>query len=420
MKRTVEILVMLLTLNMFLVTASLAQVYGSVSVAGGYSDNLFRSANFTNDGAGLASLKLGYEPGENWLLQYSGYGSMFQSYAERNYTVHNLGAMYYAQLQDNAVTTLTLYAGASSRFDRSSYSYYDYTQWLGRARVRHNFTQTSFLTGSYQLRQRRYPDFNDLSYIEHYASLAFSISFQTRTSVRLSMDYGVKNYSSLSVVNNDNTDGGGMPGGGMGHGGMGGGDNIGGNSHMEDEWNGMRRHYAGSNEDVHYLVYDNPSSNQAVVRFRVAQSLWEKAGIRFQYEHRINLADRGRSYIGNTVDYLGEEELFDDPYSYEGPGGLVTFTQLMPLSMKITLSTEVYDKTYSYPVIAVDPDVQSEEARKDLEFLAWIRWEKGFPGFGMLDQVSVYTTYYFVRNQSNTPFFDYYANSVQIGILGDF
>ncbi len=421
MRVSAIIIAAFLVLNALLTMASLAQVYGSVSVAGGYSDNLFRSANSTDDGAGLASLKLGYEPGENWLVQYSGYGSMFQSYAERNYTVHNLGAMYYTSLQENDATTLNLYAGASSRFDRSAYSYYDYTQWMGRAKVRHNFTQTAFLTGSYQLRQRRYPDFNDLSYIEHYASMAFSISFQTRTSVRVGLDYGVKNYASLSVADNGNNSGDGTPGGGgMGHGGMGGGDNIGGNSHMGDRWNGMRRHYAGTNEDVHYLVYDNPSSNQAVVRLRVAQSLWKKAGIRVQYEHRFNLADRGRSYIGNTVDYLGEEELFDDPYSYEGPGGLVTFTQLMPLSMKMTVSAEVYDKTYSYPVVAVDPDVQSEEQRKDLELLAWVRWEKGFPGFGMLDRVSLYTTYYFIRNQSNTPFFDYYANSIQIGILGDF
>ncbi|NOY05571.1 MAG: hypothetical protein GXO82_02890 [Chlorobi bacterium] len=420
MKELLKAFAVLLTLNLFLTTVSLAQMYGSVSVSGGYSDNIFRSANSTDDGAGLASLSLGYEPGESWLVQYSGYGSLFQSNSDRNYTIHSLGAMFYTPLQDKDVTTLSLYAGASSRLDRSSYSYYDYTQWLGRVKVRHNFTPTAFLTGSYQLRQRRYPDFNDLSYVEQYASLAFSISFQTRTSVRLSMDYGLKNYSSLSVVAEDNTSGGGTPGGGNGHGGMGGGNNIGGGSHMEDGWNGMRRHYAGGSGDVHYLVYDNPSSSQAVLRFRVAQSLWENAGIRFQYEHRFNLADRGRSYIGSTVDYLGEEELFDDPYSYEGPGGQVAFTQLMPWSMKVVLSAEVYDKTYSYPVIAVDPDLQSEEERKDLEFLSWVRWEKGLPGFGMLERISISTTYFFIRNQSNTPFFDYHANSIQIGVRGDF
>ncbi|MBE0644698.1 MAG: DUF560 domain-containing protein [Bacteroidetes bacterium] len=419
-----------------------AQWLGTVSIESGYDDNMFHNYNAAAAASTDFTLMYGFFPEEgNWALNYSGVLTTFSQYAERMYSTHTLGTSWTHQYGENDVNNVTILGVGSMRFDREDYTLYDYTQMVGSVSLRQQVMGDLPVLASYRARYRSYPNFGELSYLEHFASIGTMLFFESRTSVRLQADLGFKNYiSSVTVVDPTSSgftspqtgltvDGGGNGGGGNGNagGGNGGsGSSGGGNSGIGNgAGNGSGRMAVGGpgggmESSVEYLVFEEPSTSQLSTWINIGQGLTDGTGLSLRYLQRWNLTDRGRAFIGGAVDFIGEEELFDDPYSYESKEFTLTLTQVLPWTMKLRAGGYYLYKTYGYPS-TLDYSDPSVPSRNDDRMGGWLTVSKAIGGNWLLfSGLDISLGYVYLRNQSNTSYYDYSSNSVTLGISTDF
>ena len=176
----------------------------------------------------------------------------------------------------------------------------------------------------------------------------------------------------------------------------------------------------GMDPSVEYLVYDEPSTRQLSAWVNVGQSLTDNIGLRLRFLQRWNLNDRGRAFVGGAVDFIGEEELFDDPYSYESSELSITLTYLLPWSMTLRTGGYYFFKDYNYPA-TLDYADPFATLRNDERTGGWFRIGKRIGGAWLLfNGLDVSIGYSYLRNQSNTGYYDYSSNSLTLGIGTDF
>jgi hypothetical protein len=403
-----------------------AQWLGTISIEGGYDDNMFRNYTAAGTASTDVTLMYGFFPDDrNWALNYTGNLTSFARYPERLYSTHSLGASWAMPYGENEAHSLAFMGIGSFRLDGKEYALYDYSQMQASALVRHRILDDVPLLASYRLRYRKYPNFGELGYIEHFATVGSMVFFESRTSVRLQAELGFKNY--LRSVNHNSFPGGtgftspsvltvdGLQGGGWGggNGGWGGGGGAG-RMDMGDRFGG------GMDRSVEYLVYEEPSTSQLSTWINLGQGITESTGLSLRYLQRWNLTDRGRAFIGGAVDFIGEEELFDDPYSYESSELTLTLTQVLGWGMTLKAGGLYQHKSYGYPSTLdySDPDVAD---RLDTRAGGWLTITKSLGGGWLLfDGLDLSLGYVYLRNQSNTSWYDYHSNAISLGISTDF
>lgn len=407
-----------------------AQWLGSLSIESGYDDNMFRNYSASSALSTDFSLSLGYFPEDaDWAANYSGSLTTFSEYPERLYSTHTIGTSYALSYGDNDENTFSVVASGSFRIDQPDYELYDYSQALGYASLKHKLFDNLPLMLSYRARYRSYPNFGELSYLEHFSSLGTMMFFQTRTSIRIQADLGIKNYSS-SFSSSTGGDGSGfapesggltLDGGGPGGNSDGSGNRSGNGGGMNGEGSGRRGINAGGNQQgmeqgVEYLVYDEPSTSQLRTWINIGQSLAQGTGLSVRFLQRWNLAERGRAFVGGAVDFIGEEELFDDPYGYESSELSVTLTQLLPWSMKLQTGGYYIFKEYDYPS-NFDYSDPEQVLRTDERMGGWVTLQKPIAGDWLLfSGLNLSLSYVYLRNQSNTSYYDYFSNALSLGI----
>jgi hypothetical protein len=205
--------------------------------------------------------------------------------------------------------------------------------------------------------------------------------------------------------------------------------NGGGNGNGRDPGNmngggwGQRRIGMGGatmNPDLTYLVYEEASTRQLRLWTNIGQSLGESTGLRLRYQQRINLNSRGRAFVGGAVERIGEEELFDDPYSYESSEATLTITKLLPWNMRAQASVFSFVKSYSYAAF-IDEEGNGGGARADHRYGGWIQLQKPIVGEWLIFRgLDLSLHYMYLRNESNSPWYDYFSNTVGLGLSTDF
>lgn len=426
----------IIAVTILLVTASAlqAQWLGTFSIESGWDDNMFRNVNATEATLTDLSLMYGYFPDDdNWAINYAGALSSFAQYPERLYSTHTVGASWAIPYGAEDDHSLTFMGAGSMRLDGAEYELYDYTQALVSASIKQRFISDIPILASYRLRYRRYPNFGELSYLEHFASLGSSVFFESRISIRVQADFGFKNYlqSSLTAIPTGSgfaptsssgalaVDGG---GGGGGNGGSGGGGGNGGSGWGGGNGSGRMGmgERSGMGGTVQYLMYEEPSTSQLSAWINIGQGLSETTGLSLRLLQRWNLTDRGRAFVGGAIDFIGEEELFDDPYSYESSEGSLILTQVLGWGLKAKVGGMYAKKGYAYPA-SLDYSDLSAPTRADERFGGWLTLEKTLSGSWLLfDGFTIALNYAYLRNQSNTSYYDYRSNALGLGISTDF
>ena len=411
------------TISLFIGTlATSMQLYaqwsGSLGLSGGYADNAF--SNYLTAPASMysGSLLFGYFP-ENgrWASSYSGSYNTFGQYADRNYSTHQLTASYSIPYGEEQRHALTFALAGGMRFDNSAFTMYDYRQAVAALNWKHVFEDLFSGKLGYRAHFRTYPNFLDLSYLEQSASLSLSRSFATKTSVSMDVSVGNKEYQSLSTSTTTSAftasnaffhfdddrakDPNHRPNFPHDRG-------IRGIDFHRDETQGIQ-------SNVQYLVYEQPTTMQLCASLKIAQSLGEETGISARYFQRWNLTDRGRAFVGGAVDFIGEEDLFDDPYSYESKELALTLTRYLPFSLKGELSALYSVKQYPYPnnldYTSSAPD------RADTRFGLTVSLEKSMDdSWFVFEGTTLMVEYLYQRNQSNTAYYDYHSNVITLGI----
>ncbi len=384
-----RLVVLSLTVVVTTLVAS-AQLRTTVGVYSSYDDNAFRNYLGQDDYVATSALSFEYQPEEsNLTLFASGNVNLFKQYSDRRYFSNLLGFSYNRPYSEDDQNTWNTGASYFLRFNRQTYEYFDYTQLVGYLNVKHylDYSEGILSRAGYRFRYRNYGTLEEFSYAEHYAFVQVSKFFETKTTVVAELDLGNKNYVSSNARAVNST---GMGGGMMGRGA--------------------------------FMSYSSPSTTQLLGIVRVAQGITSATGLSLQYLRRIDLSERTRFLTGGVVDFQGDEELWDDPYGYQGNEYNATVTQLLPWDVSLRGSVDYLDKQYARAVfLPSDTDVPTGPIRSDKRWIGGIELKKKFDAaWGFVNDVVVSMSYFNQQNKSNDLYYDFRSNTFSMGVQVQF
>lgn len=370
-----------------------AQFSPNLEISTYYDDNLFRSPYELNDLVSDIDLKLNYQiPNSNLHLYYNPDIILFNNYSERNFSLHGIGLSYFKDLNEEESRVFYLGAEYNKRINKSELDFYNYNQFYGYANMRFDLN-LFFLKLGYNYRYRDYMNFSDLTNSRQYIFAQINKALPSRTSIILEADLGRKSFAgskSLTSVYEDY------------------------NSYTQGR--GKGRGATGVVTDTNYTsvtqTFKAPSLDQFVLLARVAQSLHPKVGIYIQYRKQISLTEQ-TTYL-NSDAYFQDEEIFDDPFSYESDAVSSQLTWIFPWVVKFQLGASYSTKNYiSEQAYTSELDsLASGGTRQDDRSLLYLNLSKSINfNKNWLNAVTLNFNYHYARNESNSYWYDY-KNSV--------
>ena len=365
-----------------------AQFSTNVELSSYNDDNLFRTPDSTTeDILSDVGVRLGYRLPDSYInIYYDGTFFVYNNLSERNFSVHDIGFSNSKVFGKDDAHTIYMGAEYTIRSNTDTYNYYDYTQVYAYANLRLDLNYL-FLKGGYNFRYRDYANVPDLTNYRHFLFLQLNKSFETRTSVILEADFGLKSFAGQQIF----TD-----------------------STRVTSGNGRR---SSSSIQTSSSVSEIPSLSQAVILARVAQSLHDRIGIYVQYRKQISLTDE--TIYQNTDSYYQDEELFDDPFSYESTSYSSQLTWIMPWVMKLQVGGALVSKSYISEQ-AYESEIDSVGLagnRKDDRFYYYLNFSKTFHTNKRWLRTVVFSfNYNIVRNESNSYWYNF-ENSILGGGL---
>jgi len=392
-QRVALLLVMLLA--GFLPSRLWATVQGDAGVELTWTDNLTLTASSRADIITMPFASLETGVGEHFALGYRLNGYVYGTESELNALWQSATAGYQLTFGDDH--DLKTEIGYDGTLHPGGATDLDHHQLAGRLYLTFRPTPKTFLTPGIEASWRTYPSSQGLDHFEAVGSVLANRSFPSRTTLRLSGTLFFRQFlqtedpagipaqtaaatgtSLLSDLLLSAYDDGPGPGGQAGAGPGSGPGRTGGN-----RWNpGGRGQQQGPPPGT--AVEENLASRSAgqfLVAARVAQSLGARAGIFLEGTYRVNFLDPARYAEGSIPG--ADLAFFDDHYGYEGPGGLLQFTLLLPLRMRVILSGRVEDRRYpGREALDLDgnPVRPSGLERHDQRYEVGFRWEfsRGF------------------------------------------
>ncbi len=289
-----------------------AQFTKSLEISSYYDDNLFRSPDPVSDLLTDVSANLSYRSdNSNINYYYNGSWFLYQENTLRNFSSHGFGFNYFNPFGQDDKHNFYLGADWTLRSNGDEYSYYDYNQLFGYTNFNLDL-DWAFIKSGYNFRYRNYSNLPDLTNYRHFIFLQANKSFDSRTTIILETDLGYKSFGGLNVFSN-------TAGGGRGSGRM-------------------------SNASTRTTVSEIPSLSQAILLARITQSLHDNVGIFVQYRRQFSLTDE-TSFI-NSDGYYQDEELFDDPFSYESESYSTQLTWILPWTTILKVGGASISKNY--------------------------------------------------------------------------
>ncbi|NHZ87260.1 MAG: hypothetical protein GWP19_15540 [Planctomycetia bacterium] len=216
-------------------------------------------------------------------------------------------------------------------------------------------------------------------------------SFPSRTTVIVETGYGNKSYLRHDLITTTNDFGRGR-----------------GWHHMEEM----------STTDT---ISERLGTSQANIILRLTQSLHEKVGIYFQYRKQISIDDK--TNYRNFDDYYQDNELFDDPFTFESDNYSSQLTIILPKSTKLLISGSLASKNYigeqAYST-AVDT-IGIGKLRLDEQANYFIDLSKTFNiNKDWVTSIKFNLYYSYINNESNSYWYNYKNNALGGGIQWSF
>lgn len=378
-----------------------AQLQTRLALSSSYDDNAFRAAAAQAEYITSAALSLDYQPEESRFRFFaSGNVGLFKEFSDRRYFANSLGLSYQSAFGEDEQNSWSSSISYFRRVNREQYNFYDFGQFLGSVSLKYYLDYESGLLGrtGYRLRYRGYANLSEFSYTEHFGFVQVSKFFETKTTLLGEIDLGNKNYTSSSVMpSTSGTAGGLMSGSGMMGYGMGG-------------------RWQNGNTSV---LYDTPGTTQFIGIVRLAQSVTASTGASVQYLRRINISERARFLSNGAVDYQEDTELWDDPYGYQGHEYNLTLTQLLPWEMTLRGSVDYLQNNYSRSIyLPTDSGLPTGPSRRDTRLVGGLELIKSFgSGWTIFHDLSISISYFYQRNSSNDPYYDFNHNAFGFSII---
>ncbi len=365
----------------------LAQVSSSLEVNSAFDDNVFRSPEPTEDFISNLDIDLGYRfNNTNLQILYNGNFIFYRNLKERNLSLHQFGINYYRSFGKDDLHTFFIGGNGLIRIDGEEYKEYDFNQLYAYANFRFDL-ESLFLKTGYNFRYRDYSNIPELTNLRHYIFIQANKSFSTRTTFILETDLGYKAFTSQALYS----------------------------TYSDDSNHGPGRQirpsrFVTSSSEV-------PPMGQLILLGRVAQSIYEKMGVFIQYRKQISLSDQITSITGE--DFYQDEELFDDPFSYEGQEISTQLTWMMPWSMRLQFGGSLIEKNYvsEQAFVSIDDTVGLGGQRADDQNNLFLNFTKTFNFKRNWMNSLMFNIYFgYTLNKSNSYWYNYSNRIIGGGI----
>lgn len=363
----------------------IAQFTKDIEISAYYDNNLYRSPESEKDWLTDALIRLNYQfPNSHFNIHYQGNLLMYQDYTTRNFSYNTFGFNH--RLSFGKDEKQNFYYGANSKFrlNNDEYIIYDYSQIYAYSNFRFNLDFMFIKTG-YNFRYRNYSNISDLSNQRHSFFVQANKSFPTRTTLILESNIGHKSFTGTETITSTST------------------------FSQEGKGKGKGKMSGNENQDITTTsALDIPSLSQAVVLTRITQSLHNHIGLYVQYRRQFSLTDE--TSFRNSDGYYQDEELFDDPFSYESESYSTQLTWMLPWSMKVQIGGVVTSKNYisDQAFISTQDTIASGGIRLDDYKQIHLNFTKiFFLNKNGLKSLHIMFYYNYIDNESNSYWYDY-------------
>jgi hypothetical protein len=374
---------------MMMTTIVSGQIKTNLDISSYYDDNLYHSPEAVKDWLTDMDIRLSYIPKESpFTFYYDGNLFMYTENSPRNFMLNSVGLNFVKPFGPDEIHTAYMGGDWTLRSNGEDYIIYNYYQLTAYANLNFDL-DFLFLKTGYNLRYRRYENIPELTNTLHTGFVQVNKSFPTRTTFILEGGLGYKSFAG------------------------------------QDAYSSTGRGY-GRGYSQMYSVPDTSSADpislsQAVLLARVSQSLHDKIGIFVQYRRQFSLTDQ-TDYL-NSDQYFQDEELFDDPYSFESKGYSTQLTWMMPWSVKLQLGGGWTSKDYisEQAYLSAEDSVGLGGSRKDTYRNQFVTLSKTIAvNKNWLTSLQLNLNYIYIRNTSNSYWYDYKNNMIGGGLQWNF
>ena len=375
---------------LFVASTVLGQFSTNLMVNTYTDDNLFRTPDPIQDLLSNVNLSLSYQQPEANTQFYDNINLIaYKNTYDRNFLINSAGINKNIKIGEKSNSTFSLGGNWTLRANKDNYNYYNYSQLSGYANFK-LLTNIILLKGGYSYRWRNYQNLPELSNQLHNTYLQLNKSFPSRTTIIVETGFGNKSFmgqDSFTTINDI----------------------------------GRGRGHHGEGSIATNTISERLSTSKAHIILRLTQSLHEKAGIYIQYRKQLSIDD-DISYR-NFDDYYQDDELFDDPFTYESDSYSTQLTIMLPKSTKLLIGGSLYSKYYiSEPAYAtVEDSVGIGELRLDEQTNYFIDLSKTFNiNKDWVNSIKFNLYYSYTYNESNSYWYNYKNATLGAGIQWSF
>lgn len=367
-----------ITATILLSSSMFAQWTFGLSTDQEYNSNPFRSPLATP--SLISSFDFGLENEmNNFSIGYYGSYLNINAVTERNFYWHQ-----FAIWKDFDNSSLGIYA--EQRINRELYSYFNYTNVTTYYKQQFNLHEFYFSINP-NISYTKYDNISILDNLKSGIGLSMNHGFETETTLIMGSSLNYKKYLNPSQS-----------------------ETI---SYLDE-----------SNILVTETFSDKNISSitQLLSYMRVAQSLAEETGIAAQFTNRSILNGFATSVKEINMVYGDEAEIFDDPINYEGNSFSVELTQILFENM--TLKAGYYLNKKFYPSQGIYDELSAYDTslmRSDTQNIFNIYLNKRF-SLDSTDNtgLSARLNFQSINNKSNSYWFNYKSNSINLSLSLEF
>lgn len=379
------ITIVILCFSMFSVSFSQTGIRFSYETV--MDDNAFKNYENLADVIHQPQLSLFYEhTGEKggFHLFYNGSSFLFTEFSARHYYYHSFG-LTSQHWGDDGRRTLSWGLQGGQRFNKTEYQYYDYRHADGYINFRLDNQNGRIWVLGAQARYRRNAELAEFNFLETLAFIRGSFFLKSRTTVIGKLQAGYKVFTE-SITNEEwvETLSGTGP---VGHG------------------HGKGKNNNSGQDTLYTQVVRVESPQDAAFQLtgslRLAQSLGSKTGFAAELTIQRNLNGGSRILSGQDSGYETNDELFDDPYSYDINDLSLELTQLLPWQSRLKIEAVIGQKKYDRLVYDLDGTAVEGLKREDKIRMIGVSFRKTVRLGNMGKSMILSLNYAYIDNDSN-------------------
>ncbi|MGE5499720.1 MAG: hypothetical protein ACM3Q2_16735 [Syntrophothermus sp.] len=354
------------------------QISGNAGYSLFYSDNPYRLNDGKEEFVSTYQAMLEYQPKPGLpSFSYSFGLNDFKNYTDRSFNLHSFNAAYAFQFLDTTNDeNVSLNAFYAIKSNTSGDGTYKYNSFGLSGEGSFFLSDNLMLTAGYGFSSRNYPSLYDLDYKDNNLFTRISAFFETKTSLHFEAALGNRGYSINQQTYITTSPMGGPMGNKMG------GQTI------------IRNNLLSTNV------------TQLRSTFKASQSLTDKAGMNMFYRLNNHLG-QGNGISLTEFMYSDDEDLWDDPYSFEGNDFGTGLTWVLPYEMTLRLTGEYSGRRYKENLA----DTVFFKQRLDNRTEFWLGITKEFSeGLPLARSLMLDLEFMHIINNSNEKYFTYKNN----------